>query len=130
MSLSSKKPRNCGEIKVNKHIKLLQRNSESYLSAVRISFFAFFGAYSQGISILTPMTNFPSGASLGLPVTLTSIISICWLFIKLNNFLENVYGTWPTISSFPIFLQSRYRYACCLAQSCKNRSSLTFTANL
>ena len=76
--------------------KLLQMNSESHLSAARNSFFTLFDPYSlylQGISIPRPMTHFPSGAGLGSPVTSLSIISICWLFIKLNNFLASVSGT-------------------------------------
>ena len=75
--------------------KLLQMSSESHLSAARTSFLTLFGPHSlylQSISIPPPMTHFASGASLGLPLSSLFIISICWLFIKLNNFLAGVSG--------------------------------------
>ena len=72
-------------------------NSESHLSATGASVFTLFDPYSlylQLISTPPPMAHFPSGAGLRSPVISLSIISISWLFIKLNNLLASVSGTW------------------------------------
>ena len=74
--------------------KLLQMISESHLRTARTSFFSLFSLHSlylEGISLPWPMTPFLSVAVLGLPGTSLSIISICWLFIKLNNFFPSVF---------------------------------------
>ena len=66
-----------------------------------------------------PMTHFSSGAGLGAPVTSLSLISIYWLFIKLNNFWQVFLEHDLQYHRFQILLQLRYRCACCLDQSCK-----------
>ena len=121
---------------LKKSWKLLQMNSESHLSAGQTSFFTLFGPYSiylQGIYIPPLMTYFPSGTGLGSPVTSLSIISVCWFFINLNNFLASVSGILPTvssISSFPYFTTIALSLCLLSGLIVQNRRSPTFTPDL